>query len=144
MSGSVNKVILVGNVGNTPEVRAVQSTGNEIVTLSLATTERWKDRNSGEQKEKTDWHKIVIFSPGLVSIVKRYVKKGSKIYIEGKLQTREYTDQSGTKKYTTEVVLGQFNSSIVLMDSKGADNHSTNIPIEDSTNTKLNEDEIPF
>lgn len=98
MSGSVNKVILVGNVGSQPEVRSIQSTGEELVTFSLATSEKWKDRNTGENKEKTDWHRIVVFSPGLVKIIKSYVTKGSKLYLEGKLQTREYQDSDGVKK----------------------------------------------
>eukprot|EP00919_Chromeraceae_sp_WS-2016_P027886 GHVR01066089.1.p1 GENE.GHVR01066089.1~~GHVR01066089.1.p1 ORF type:complete len:153 (-),score=27.11 GHVR01066089.1:213-671(-) len=124
MSGSVNKVILVGNVGNQPEIRISQTGGNEIANFSIATSERWKDKNSGEQKEKTDWHRVVIFAPGLVNIVKNYVKKGSKIYIEGKLQTREYQDKEGVKKYTTEVILTQYNSTLTLLDSRNNDAQS--------------------
>jgi single-strand DNA-binding protein len=124
MSGSVNKVILVGNVGNQPEIRISQTGGNEIANFSIATSERWKDKNSGEQKEKTDWHRVVIFAPGLVNIVKNYVKKGSKIYIECKLQTREYQDKEGVKKYTTEVILTQYNSTLTLLDSRNNDAQS--------------------
>jgi len=124
MSGSVNKVILVGNVGNQPEIRISQTGGNEIANFSIATSERWKDKNSGEQKEKTDWHRVVIFAPGLVNIVKNYVKKGSKVYIEGKLQTREYQDKEGIKKYTTEVILTQYNSTLTLLDSRNNDAQS--------------------
>ena len=125
MSGSVNKVILVGNVGNQPEIRISQTGGNEIANFSIATSERWKDKNSGEQKEKTDWHRVVVFAPGLVNIIKNYVKKGSKIYIEGKLQTREYQDKEGVKKYTTEVILTQYNSTLTLLDSKNNDSQSS-------------------
>ena len=125
MSGSVNKVILVGNVGNQPEIRISQTGGNEIANFSIATSERWKDKNSGEQKEKTDWHRVVVFAPGLVNIIKNYVKKGSKIYIEGKLQTREYQDKEGVKKYTTEVILTQYNSTLTLLGSKNNDSQSS-------------------
>jgi single-strand DNA-binding protein len=118
MAGSVNKVIIVGNVGNQPEIRATQVSGEELATFSLATSERWKDKSSGEQKEKTDWHRVVVFSPGLVRVVKEYVNKGSKLYIEGKLRTREYEDESGIKKYTTEIVLASYSGTLVLLDSK--------------------------
>jgi single-strand DNA-binding protein len=118
MAGSVNKVIIVGNVGNQPEIRATQASGEELATFSLATSERWKDKNSGEQKEKTDWHRVVVFSPGLVRVVKEYVNKGSKLYIEGKLRTREYEDESGIKKYTTEIVLASYSGTLVLLDAK--------------------------
>jgi single-strand DNA-binding protein len=118
MAGSVNKVIIVGNVGNQPEIRVTQISGEEIATFSLATSERWKDKNSGEQKEKTDWHRVVVFSSGLVKIIKEYVHKGSKLYIEGKLRTREYEDEAGVKRYTTEVVLTSYGGTLVLLDSK--------------------------
>lgn len=115
---SVNKVILVGNVGKQPEIRSSQSSGEELATFSLATSERWKDKTTGETKEKTEWHRVVVFSPGLIKIIKDYVQKGSKLYLEGSLQTREYRDQAGVTKYTTEVVLGRFNSTLNLLDSK--------------------------
>eukprot|EP00919_Chromeraceae_sp_WS-2016_P000532 GHVR01001338.1.p2 GENE.GHVR01001338.1~~GHVR01001338.1.p2 ORF type:complete len:160 (-),score=30.82 GHVR01001338.1:1373-1852(-) len=118
MAGSVNKVIIVGNVGNQPEIKVTQVSGEELATFSLATSERWKDKNSGEQKEKTDWHRVVVFAPGLVRVIKEYVNKGSKLYIEGKLQTREYQDEAGVKKYTTEIVLTSYGSTLVLLDSK--------------------------
>ena len=108
MVGSINKVIIVGNIGSEPEVRVTQQSGEEFATFSVATSERWKDKNTGEQKEKTDWHRVVVFSPGLVRVVKEYVHKGSKVYIEGKLRTREYEDESGVKKYTTEIVLASY------------------------------------
>ena len=113
---SVNKVILIGNVGQDPDIRNT-SDGREIANFSLATTESWKDKNSGERKDKTEWHRIVVFSPGLVNIVKNYVKKGSKLYIEGQLQTRKWTDNNGVEKFTTEVVLQNFNSTLQMLDS---------------------------
>jgi single stranded DNA-binding protein (ssb) len=118
MAGSVNKVILVGNLGNDPEVRNLPS-GGKVVNLSVATSERWKDRNTGEQREKTEWHRVVIFSEGLARVAEQYLRKGSKVYIEGQLQTRKWQDQSGQDKYSTEVVLQNFNSSMVLLDGRG-------------------------
>jgi single-strand DNA-binding protein len=118
VAGSINKVIVVGNVGSQPEIRATQSTREELATFSVATSEKWKDKNTGEPREKTDWHKIVVFAPGLVKVIKNYVHKGSKIYIEGKMQTREYEGEDGIKRYITEVVLTQYNSTLVLLDSK--------------------------
>ena len=118
MAGSVNKVILIGNLGRDPEIRSTQD-GREIATLALATSENWKDRNTGERREKTEWHRVVIFSEGLVNVVKNYVKKGSKLYIEGQLQTRKYTDQSGVEKYSTEVVLQGYGGTLTMLDSKG-------------------------
>jgi len=118
MAGSVNKVILVGNLGNDPEVRTLPS-GGKVVNLSVATSERWKDRNSGEQREKTEWHRVVIFSEGLARVAENYLRKGSKVYLEGQLQTRKWQDQSGQDKYSTEVVLQGFNAQMVLLDSRG-------------------------
>jgi len=118
MAGSVNKVILVGNLGNDPEVRNLPS-GGKVVNLSVATSERWRDRTSGEQREKTEWHRVVIFSEGLARVAEQYLKKGSKVYLEGQLQTRKWQDQSGQDKYSTEVVLQNFNSSMVLLDGRG-------------------------
>jgi len=118
MAGSVNKVILVGNLGADPEVRNLPS-GGKVVNLSVATSERWKDRNTGEQREKTEWHRVVIFSEGLVRVAESYLRKGSKVYIEGQLQTRKWQDQSGQDKYSTEVVLQGFNSNLTLLDSRG-------------------------
>lgn len=118
MAGSINKVILVGNLGNDPEVRSTQD-GRELANLSIATTESWKDKNTGERKDKTEWHRVVIFSPGLVTVAKNYLKKGSKVYLEGALQTRKWQDQSGQDKYSTEIVLQGFGSSLVMLDNKG-------------------------
>ncbi len=117
MVGSVNKVILLGNLGRDPEIRAMQS-GNKMATFSLATSKRWKDKATQEQKDKTSWHNVVIFGEGLVGIVEKYVKKGSKVYIEGELNTRKWQDQSGNDRYTTEVVLQGFNCNLTLLDSR--------------------------
>ncbi len=118
MAGSVNKVILIGNLGRDPEVRHSQD-GSKIVNLNIATSESWKDRNSGERKEKTEWHRVVIFNDRVADVAERYLKKGSKVYIEGALQTRKWTDQSGAEKYTTEVVIGKFRGELTLLDGRG-------------------------
>ena len=119
MSGSVNKVILVGNLGRDPEIRAMQS-GDKVCNLAVATSERWKDRNSGEQQEKTEWHRVVIFDQKIVEVAEKYLKKGSKVYIEGQLQTRKWTDQSGVEKYSTEVVLQRFRGELTMLDTRSA------------------------
>ncbi len=118
MAGSVNKVILVGNLGADPEIRNLPS-GGKVVNLSIATSENWKDKNTGERREKTEWHRVVIFSEGLARVAESYLKKGSKVYIEGQLQTRKWQDQSGADKYSTEVVLQGFNSNLTLLDGRG-------------------------
>jgi single-strand DNA-binding protein len=115
MAGSVNKVILVGNLGRDPEVRSFQN-GGKVAELRLATSETWKDRNSGERKEKTEWHTVKIFTEGLVSVAERYLRKGSKVYIEGALQTRKWQDQSGNDRFSTEVTLQGFGATLVLLD----------------------------
>jgi single-strand DNA-binding protein len=115
MSGSVNKVILVGNLGRDPEVRSTQS-GDKVVTLSVATSERWKDRNSGERKERSEWHKVVIFNPALTEVAEKYLRKGSKVYVEGQLQTRKWQDNAGVDRYSTEIVLQRFNGTLTLLD----------------------------
>ena len=117
MAGSVNKVILVGNLGKDPEARTFAN-GGKVVSFSLATSENWKDRASGERKEKTEWHNISIFSEGLAGVAERFLRKGSKVYIEGQLETRKWQDQSGNDRYTTDIVLRQFNSSMVLLDAR--------------------------
>ena len=122
MVGSVNKVILLGNLGRDPEIRSMQS-GSKMATFSMATSKRWKDKATQEQRDKTSWHNIVVFSDGLVNIVEKYVKKGSKIYVEGELQTRKWQDQDGSDRYTTEVVLQGFNSNLTLLDSRNANNN---------------------
>jgi single-strand DNA-binding protein len=119
MSGSVNKVILVGNLGNAPEVRTMPN-GGKVVNLSVATAESWRDKNTGDKREKTEWHRVVIFSEGLSKVAEQYLKKGSKVYLEGQLQTRKWTDQSGNEKFSTEIVLQGFNAAMVLLDSNGS------------------------
>ena len=118
MSGSVNKVILVGNLGRDPEVRYAQS-GSKIVNMSVATSESWKDRQTGERREKTEWHRVVIFDEKLADNAEQSIKKGSKVYLEGQLQTRKWTGNDGVEKYTTEVVLQRFNSTLTMLDSRG-------------------------
>jgi single-strand DNA-binding protein len=115
VAGSLNKVMLIGNLGKDPEVRSFQN-GGKVCNFSLATSENWKDKNTGERREKTDWHNVAIFNENLVRIAEQYLKKGSKVYIEGSLQTRKWQDQSGADKYTTEVVLQNFNGTLVLLD----------------------------
>ncbi len=118
MAGSVNKVILVGNLGRDPEVRRMTS-GEPIVNLSVATSESWRDKSSGERKEKTEWHRVVIFNENLAKIAEQYLRKGSKVYLEGQLATRKWTDKDGVEKYSTEVVLNRFRGELQLLDSRG-------------------------
>ena len=118
MAGSVNKVILVGNLGRDPEVRTFQN-GGKVCNLRIATSERWKDRNSGEQREKTEWHSVAIFSEPLARVAEQYLRKGSKVYIEGQLETRKWQDQSGQDRYSTEVVLRPYRSELTILDSRG-------------------------
>jgi single-strand DNA-binding protein len=120
MAGSINKVILVGNLGRDPEVRSTQD-GSKIVTLSVATSERWKDRNSGEQRDRTEWHRVVIFNENLGRIAEQYLRKGSTCYLEGQLQTRKWADQQGVEKYTTEVVLQRYRGELTLLGGRGGD-----------------------
>ena len=149
---SVNKVILVGNVGQEPEIKNTQD-GREIATFSIATSESWKDKNSGEKRDKTEWHRIVVFSQGLVGIIKNYVKKGTKLYVEGQLQTRKWSDSNGVEKYTTEIVLQNFNSSLQILDSRngggesgGSYDRAPSDTSRKSSNVAVEEtdDEIPF
>jgi single-strand DNA-binding protein len=118
MAGSVNKVILVGNLGADPEIKRTQD-GRPIANLRIATSETWRDKNTGERKEKTEWHRVVIFSEGLCKIAEQYLKKGAKVYIEGQLQTRKWTDQNNVERYSTEVVLQNFNSTLTMLDRAG-------------------------
>ena len=154
MSGSVNKVTLVGNLGRDPEVRAMQN-GDKIVQLSVATSDRWKDKNSGEQRERTEWHRVVIFNDALGKIAEQYLKKGSTVYLEGQLQTRKWTDQqSGQEKYTTEVVLQRYRGELTLLGSRSENqisNDQQNAEIDQSNQTSMTDDiasdlddEIPF
>ena len=118
MAGSVNKVILIGNLGRDPEIRSFQN-GGKVANLRIATSEQWKDRNTGERKERTEWHTVSIMSEGLVNVVERFLKKGSKVYIEGQLETRKWQDQSGADKYSTEIVLRGFNGTLQMLDGRG-------------------------
>src|ERR1700759_2271455 len=118
MAGSVNKVILVGNLGKDPEIRTLNS-GDRVANLTLATSESWRDRNSGEKKEKTEWHRVVIFNENLVKVAESYLKKGSTVYIEGSLQTRKWTDNSGVEKYSTEIVLQKFRGELTVLGGRG-------------------------
>ena len=119
MAGSVNKVILVGNVGQDPEVRQFQN-GGQVCSFSIATSENWKDKNTGERREKTEWHRISVFNEGLIRVVQNYVKKGSKLYIEGQLETRKWQDQNGQDRYSTEVVLRGFGATLTMLDSRNS------------------------
>jgi single-strand DNA-binding protein len=147
---SINKVILVGNVGQDPEIRTTQD-GREIANFSLATSESWKDKNSGEKKDKTEWHRIVVFSQGLVGIVKNYVKKGNKLYIEGALQSRKWTDNQGNEKTTTEIILQNYSSVLQILDRNDRQNSGNDYQVNQSSGGKHNQvaledndDEIPF
>jgi len=156
MAGSVNKVILVGNLGRDPEVRRLNS-GDPVVNLRIATTESWRDKSSGERRERTEWHNVVIFNENLARVAEQYLKKGAKVYVEGQLQTREWEDQSGAKRYTTEVVLQRFRGELQMLDSRnggggaledrstGADFGSSG-PMERGRTSLKDEldDEIPF
>ncbi len=153
MAGSVNKVILIGNLGADPEIRQTQD-GRPIANLRIATSESWKDRNTGERKERTEWHRVVIFSEGLARIAEQYLKKGSKVYIEGQLQTRKWQDRDGNDRYTTEIVLQGFNSTLTMLDGRsdnqgggysgaqgGSSSPSSNAPAFEGGNV---DDDIPF
>lgn len=118
MAGSVNKVILVGNLGRDPEVRTMQD-GNKVVNLAVATSETWRDRSSGERRERTEWHRVVIFNENLAKVAEQYLRKGSKVYVEGQLQTRKWTDQQGQERYSTEVVLQRFRGELTMLDGRG-------------------------
>ena len=164
MAGSVNKVILLGNLGQDPDIRTMQS-GKKVATMSIATSDSWKDKDTGEKKEKTEWHRIVVFSEGLIGVVENYIKKGTKLYIEGALQTRKWTDDAGTEKYTTEIVIQGYGGRIDIVSAKGnnqehlesqdiADNNDASEKKIDSKDDKekttddksdnLNEEDIPF
>ncbi len=154
MAGSINKVILLGRLGADPEIRVSQE-GNKIARFSIATSETWKDKNTNEKKDRTEWHKIVIFSPGLSEITEKYLKKGSLIYIEGQLRNRKYTDQSGMEKNISEVVLQGYNTTLTMIDNRSnSDINELSSPSLDNTSTEKNitsdfnnidiEDEVPF
>ncbi len=148
MAASVNKVTLVGNLGKDPEIRYLND-GSKIANLALATSENWSDKATGERKEKTEWHRVVIFNDKLAEVCEKYLKKGAKVYLEGQLQTRKWTDQSGIEKYTTEVVLSKYKGELTMLDSKGAsasDDHSSypTPPEENFPAQKVMDDDVPF
>ncbi len=150
MAGSINKAIIVGNLGRDPEIRSTQD-GREIATLTVATSESWKDKSTGEKKEKTEWHRVVVFNDGLVNLVKNYIKKGSKLYIEGALHTRKWTDKDGVERYTTEIVLQGFGGGITMLSSAGggrgeesSDQHHDSPYQSSPSNSDNLDDEVPF
>ena len=144
MAGSVNKVILIGNLGRDPEVRTFQN-GGKVCNLRIATSETWKDKNTGEKRERTEWHSIAIFNEGLVRVAEQYLKKGSSVYIEGQLQTRKWQDQSGNDRYSTEVVLQGFGSTLTMLDGpSGSQERSQGNQSQDQPPSREIDDEIPF
>ena len=146
MAGSINKVILVGNLGRDPEIRSMQS-GDRVANLSVATSDRWRDKQTGEMQERTEWHRVVVFDQQIVDVVENYLAKGRKVYIEGELQTRKYTDQSGVEKYSTEVVLRRFRGQLIMLDSRvegaGGVSSGGDEPAPVTGGTEL-DDDIPF
>ena len=150
MAGSLNKVLLIGRLGNDPEIKQMQN-GKSVARLSVATSESWKDKNTGERKEKTEWHRVVIFNEGLVNVVQKYLKKGAQVYIEGQLNTNKYTDSNGQEKYSTQVVLQGYNSSLTMLDGKNSlsgdskkiDNNQ--LPSDDMPDISQDpDDKVPF
>ena len=142
MAGYLNKVQLIGNLGRDPEVRTMQA-GSKVVNLSIATTESWTDKHSGERREQTEWHRVVVFSDGLATIIERYLQKGSKVYVEGSLKTRKWTDQSNQERYATEIVLQPYNGKLIMLDGASSRETSNGRPSTASTGSDL-DDEIPF
>lgn len=142
MSGSLNKVTLIGNLGRDPDIRFLPD-GSKVTSFSLATGESWKDRSTGERKDRTEWHKIVIFNEHIVDVIEKHVRKGSKLYLEGQLQSRKWTDSTGAERYTTEVVLSKFKGEMIILDPKKSDNDFDS-RAEDRTPDAPLDDEIPF
>ena len=150
MVGSLNKVLLIGRLGNDPEIKQMQN-GKSVARLSVATSESWKDKNTGERKEKTEWHRVVIFNEGLVSVVQKYLKKGAQVYIEGQLNTNKYTDSNGQEKYSTQIVLQGYNSSLTMLDGKNSSSgdskklESSQLPSDDMPDISQDpDDKVPF
>ncbi len=152
MAGSLNKVLLIGRLGNDPEIKQM-SNGKNVARLSVATSETWKDKNSGERKEKTEWHRVVIFNEGLVGVVQQYLKKGSQVYIEGQIQTTKYTDNNGQEKYSTQIILQGYNSTLTMLGSSNSggkieDNSmnqdSSSLPSDNNVTSNELDDEVPF
>jgi single-strand DNA-binding protein len=150
MAGSLNKVLLIGRLGNDPEIKQMQN-GKSVARLSVATSESWKDKNTGERKEKTEWHRVVIFNEGLVSVVEKYLKKGAQVYIEGQLNTNKYTDSNGQEKYSTQIVLQGYNSSLTMLDGKNSPSgdskklEGSQLPSDDMPDISQDpDDKVPF
>lgn len=147
MAGSINKVILIGNLGNDPEIRSMQN-GNRVANLAVATSESWKDKQTGERRERTEWHRVVVFNEGLVNLCERYLKKGSKVYIEGQLETRKYQDQSGADRYITEIVMRPYRSELTMLDSRQGGGREDTSPAAQEQYAQQQtadlDDEIPF
>ena len=150
MAGSLNKVLLIGRLGNDPEIKQMQN-GKSVARLSVATTESWKDKSTGEKKEKTEWHRVVIFNEGLVSVVQKYLKKGAQVYIEGQLNTNKYTDSNGQEKYSTQIVLQGYSSSLTMLDGKNSSSgdskklEDTQLPSDDMPDISQDpDDKVPF
>ena len=150
MAGSLNKVLLIGRIGNDPEIKKMQN-GKSVARLSVATSESWKDKNSGERKEKTEWHRVVIFNEGLVNVVQKYLKKGAQVYIEGQLNTNKYTDSNGQEKYSTQIVLQGYNSSLTMLGGKNSSINesekieSSQLPSDDMPDISQDQDDkVPF
>jgi len=150
MAGSLNKVLLIGRLGNDPEIKQMQN-GKSVARLSVATSESWKDKNTGEKKEKTEWHRVVIFNEGLVGVVQKYLKKGAQVYIEGQLNTNKYTDSNGQEKYSTQIVLQGYSSSLTMLDGKnssigdGKKLESSQLPSDDMPDISQDpDDKVPF
>ena len=150
MAGSLNKVLLIGRLGNDPEIKQMQN-GKSVARLSVATSESWKDKNTGEKKEKTEWHRVVIFNEGLVGGVKKYLKKGAQVYIEGQLNTNKYTDSNGQEKYSTQIVLQGYSSSLTMLDGKNSSSgdgkklESSQLPSDDMPDISQDpDDKVPF
>ena len=150
MAGSLNKVLLIGRLGNDPEIKQMQN-GKSVARLSIATSESWKDKNTGERKEKTEWHRVVIFNEGLVNVVQKYLKKGAQVYIEGQLSTNKYTDSNGQEKYSTQIVLQGYNSSLTMLDGKNSSSgdskklEGSQLPSDDMPDISQDpDDKVPF
>ena len=150
MAGSLNKVFLIGRLGNDPDIKSTQN-GKSVAILSLATSESWKDKNTGEKKEKTEWHRIVIFNEGLVNVVQKYLKKGAQVYVEGQISTTKYTDNNGQEKFSTQIVLQGYNSTLTMLGGSnksiesGIDQDtSNNLPSDESVSKTKIDDEVPF
>jgi single-strand DNA-binding protein len=150
MAGSLNKVLLIGRLGNDPEIKQMQN-GKSVARLSIATSESWKDKSTGERKEKTEWHRVVIFNEGLVGVVQKYLKKGAQVYIEGQLNTNKYTDSNGQEKYSTQIVLQGYNSSLTMLDGKNSSSgdskklEGSQLPSDDMPDISQDpDDKVPF